>query len=91
MTKRNENFAIVPYQGKFQEIPYTTAAQSMMKESVKRVEQINSGFPVVDESGTKLNIKQYIDSQIEAIRKEFSESLSTANLPIGSIILWETD
>ena len=58
---------------------------------MKRVEQINSGFPVVDESGTKLNIKQYIDSQIEAIRKEFSESLSTANLPIGSIILWETD
>ena len=91
MTKRNENFAIVPYQGKFQEIPYTTAAQSMMKESVKRVEQVNSGFPVVDESGNKLSIKQYIDSQLEAIRKEFSESLSTANLPIGSIILWETD
>ena len=36
MTKRNENFAIVPYQGKFQEIPYTTAAQSMMRESVKK-------------------------------------------------------
>ena len=25
------------------------------------------------------------------VLKEFSESLSTANLPIGSIILWETD
>ena len=91
MTKRNENFAIVPYQGKFQEIPYTTAAHSMVKESVKRVEDINKGFPVVDESGNKFNIKQYIDNQIEAIRKEFADQLSTANLPIASIILWETD
>lgn len=91
MTKRNENFSIVPYQGKFQEIPYTTATHSMMKESIKRTEQNNNGFPVVDESGNKLNIKQYIDAQLEALRKEFADSLSTANLPIGSIILWESD
>lgn len=91
MTKRNENFAIVPYQGKFQEIPFTTATYSSFKESIKRTEEMNTGFPVVDEAGNSLNIKQYIDAQLEAIRKEFAESLSTANLPIGSIILWETD
>ena len=91
MTKRNENFAIVPYQGKFQEIPFTTATHSSFKESIKRTEEMNTGFPVVDEAGNTLNIKQYIDAQLEAIRKEFAESLSTANLPIGSIILWETD
>ena len=91
MTKRNENFSIVPYQGKFQEMPYTTATHSMIKESIKRTEQNNIGFPVVDESGNKLNIKQYIDTQLEALRKEFTNSLSTANLPIGSIILWDSD
>ena len=91
MTKRNENFSIVPYQGKFQEIPYTTATHSMMKESLKRTEQNNSGFPVVDESGNKLNIKQYIDAQLDALRKEFADSLSAVNLPMGSIILWESD
>lgn len=91
MTKRNENFAIVPYQGKFQEIPYTTATHSMMKESITKVEKMNTGFPVEDENGNLLNIKQYIDGQLEALRKEFSDSLNTASLPIGSIILWETD
>lgn len=91
MTKRNENFAIVPYQGKFQEIPYTTATHSMMKESITKVEKMSTGFPVEDENGNLLNIKQYIDGQLEALRKEFSDSLNTASLPIGSIILWETD
>lgn len=30
---------------------------------------MNTGFPVVDEAGNSLNIKQYIDAQLEAIRK----------------------
>lgn len=91
MTKRNENFAIVPYQGKFQELPFTTATYSSIKESIKRTEQINTGFPITGTDGTRQNIKQYIDAEIEKVRKEFANSLSTANLPIGSIILWESD
>lgn len=86
MTKRNENFAIVPYQGKFPEIPYTTAAHSMLTESIRNLEDINKGFPI-DGQG----IKEYIDDQIKKLKDSLSESLSTAALPIGSIILWETD
>lgn len=92
MTKRNEDFSIVPYQGKFQEIPFTTAVHSVITESIKNLESLVTGFPVSNpENNLNQNIKDYIDFKMAALKKEFEDSLSTSNLPIGSIILWEQD
>lgn len=90
ITKRNENFSIVPYSGKFQEIPFTSAVYSSIKESLHKTERASNGFPV-EINGKRLNIKQYIDDQLETLRKEFSNLSSNAGLPFGSIILWESD
>lgn len=92
ITRRQENFAIVPYNGKFGEIPFTTSVYSSIKESVKKTEEATKDFPVIDEETKKpLNVKEYIDNELEKIRKEFAESQAASGLPLGSIILWESD
>lgn len=90
LTKRNENFAIVPYLGKFQELPFNSAIYGAIIESIKNLEFVNSGFPVY-ENGNKQSIKQYVDSQLESLKKEILDSISTLSLPIGSIILWDSE
>lgn len=90
MTKRTENFSIVPYAGTYQELPFTSATYSLIKESVSNMETLSKGFPV-SLDGKNLDIKGYIDAQIELLKKDFSGSLSSSGLPVGSIILWESD
>ena len=84
ITKKKENFAIVPYEGQFpQPLDYNIAEKNNLFNSIINLEKKVGGL---DEYRS---IKDYVDGRIENISKELTETIKLAILPVGSIILWE--
>jgi hypothetical protein len=88
VTGTNEDFALVPWDGSFpSHLPYTPGINSLLKESLNRIETILGNNTSKNSKGLT-TIDSLLENLENDILQKLDEKIAAAILPTGSIILW---